>query len=141
MKNRGFSLVELLLTLTILSIVMTYGYASFSDARVTIEAEIDRQFILKIPVLLEQFYADKLSYPDRLDEIIASNNSGIYTPKSYYLLTYKRHSGNNYRLTATLNPKKHNSDKVVCAVININETGKLTGFDTAGNTISNLCWN
>ena len=140
MKNNGFSLVELLLTLTLLAIVMTYGYKSFSDSRVTIEAEIDRHFIFKIPVLLEQIYANKLSYPSHLGEILDSKNTGFFTPKEYYLLSYQRDTKNNYLLTATLNPNKRNSDKVKCAVISINEAGKLSGFDKAGNAISSLCW-
>lgn len=140
MRNNGFSLVELLLTLTLLSIVITYGYISFSDSRVAVEAETDRQYILKIPVLLEQVYANKLSYPGHLGEIINTNSANFLTPGNYYLLSYRRVTKNNYILTAKLNPGKKYTDKVKCVVITINEAGKLSAFDNAGNPISSECW-
>lgn len=139
MKSNGFSLVELLLTLALLAAVMTYGYRAFSHSRVSVEAETDRQFILTIPVLLEQFFIRNLAYPRHISDFMNSKNGDFTTPKAYYILNY-RPGVNNYRLTATLNPGKSGSDKVNCALIILDENGKLTGLDRAGNSISGSCW-
>ena len=140
MKNKGFSLIELLITLTILAIIMTYGYHTFSDTRATIQAEIDRQYLLKIPLLLEQFFADNLTYPEHLGEILNSNQANFYTPKAYYLIAYRRGTNNNYFISARLNADKQYADKIACAAITIGASGKITGYDNSGNIATNLCW-
>lgn len=140
MRFRGFSLIEMLITLAILAIVISHGFRSFSHSRITVEAETDRQHLLRIPVLLDQYYAAKLTYPNRLQDILKSGNSSARTPRGYYLLSYRRESSNSYLLTATLNPRNARSEYVRCAVMTINASGKLAGYDKNGKPANDACW-
>ena len=140
MKNKGFSLIELLLVLSLIAVLIGYGFKSYRHSTVIIEAEIDRQYILKIPVLLEEIYATTLNYPNQLDGIINSINNHFYTPKAYYRLLYRRKSNNQYQLSAQLNLEKSGSNYINCSLISLDETGKLSGFDQSGNPLTNDCW-
>ena len=140
MKSKGFSLVELLLTLSLITILMTYGYKSYHHSRISVEAEMDRQFILQISILLEEYYAENLIYPTQLGDILNTSSHQAYTPKSYYLISYKQTGNNSYKLNASLNSKKKGTDQVECVQINTDEAGEIKAFNKAGNLSTSACW-
>jgi len=96
MKNKGFSLIELMIVLAIIGVLGAIGYPSYdsymkksrrSDAKVALQKMADRQ---------ERFYLQNNTYTT-----VATNVGGTATEKNYYLLSIDSADVNTFTLRAT----------------------------------------
>ncbi len=68
--SRGFTLIEILIVITIIGILITLAQPSFNRA-VTAAKEVtlkENLFILRD--VIDQFYADNTKYPDALNQLV-----------------------------------------------------------------------
>ncbi len=136
--DRGFTLVELLVAIAIVSVLTTAGAVVYSQAQVSARDSKRRSDILEIQKALEQHYAINKNYPNTLDGVGSFFQSGsVPTPPSgSYDYYYKIPSGTcdeeKYILCATLERcgsscTKNNAPTNSCT--------DNAGASAAGNTI------
>ncbi len=68
-RVHGFTLVELLLTVTILGILLTISVATYSSYRERMDIMQARSDIQMIESLIERYYTENNRYPDALSDI------------------------------------------------------------------------
>lgn len=94
-KKSGFTLIELLITITIIAILSAIGlvaYGTFLKNARDAKRQSDLKFIQSA---LEQYHADKFSYPESLD-ILTSSDGKVYINQ-----IPKDPTGNDYLYTKT----------------------------------------
>ncbi|BBN82978.1 pilus biosynthesis protein [Pseudoalteromonas sp. A25] len=134
MKNKGFSLLELLIAAAIVSIIGVLAYPSYLEAvRDGVRSEAQQE-LLKTAVILERLYSRNGGYPDS-DKFEAIPTLENYTFK--YEHKNKPNGGANFtsrEFLLTASPKSGSiqvSDR--CGALTINHIG-TQGAD------ANDCW-
>jgi general secretion pathway protein G len=69
-RSAGFSLIELLIVLTIIGILATMALPQFWDATDRAKESVLREDLFVMRDALDQFYADRGHYPDELEELV-----------------------------------------------------------------------
>ena len=140
MKNNGFSLVELLVTMAIVSILVTIGVSTQNTSSTNSQAKLDLLSVLQLPSSIENYFSIHYSYPQNLGQVLYSKDGVFFTPKKYYLIDYRLDSDSSYTITARLNENRTLTGTVKCYLMTINHAGKLTAQDKSGKNISSQCW-
>jgi general secretion pathway protein G len=68
-KANGFTLVELMLALIVISILTSVAYSSYSEAVDRARTNTAIADITRMGVVLERFFTDNANYPDTLAEV------------------------------------------------------------------------
>ena len=68
-RNDGFSLLELMIVVSIAAILVTLAVPSFQKSSVKAREAALKQNLFTLRSLLDQFYADRGSYPTSLEEL------------------------------------------------------------------------
>jgi type IV pilus assembly protein PilE len=138
MRTRGFTLLELLITVAIAAILASIAYPSFMDAiRKGRRAEAVES-ITRIQQAQEQWRARNSSYTDDLEGATGLNIPKT-TPNGYYTLTVavpnNALSASQYTITAAAAGSQVADTK--CAFLSMRVVGgQLTYDSTSGQT----CW-
>jgi len=140
MKTKGFSLIELMVVTAIISILVSFGFNTYNDSKLKTVRKIEQQYVLQLPSLIEQFFLAELRYPDNLNEILTPENNLFYSPKKYYLISYKLNLDNSYSVTATVNANTVGSEFINCYHLTVKSTGEVLALDEEDNDIYSECW-
>jgi type IV pilus assembly protein PilE len=128
--NDGFSLIEIMITLTIIGVLLIIALPIYSQHTIHANRMTAEIALTKVAAALEQQYITTQSYKDMtLDKL------HIVTPKQYQL---KITSTTDSTFTLTANPlaEQAKNDKA-CAALTLNSNGEkgITGFGTIEE-----CW-
>ena len=141
-KIGGFSLIELLIAVGIISILSSLGYASFNTARMKAKDAKRTADVRQIEAGLALYFDDNRTYPASLDVLDDSANGGPFlsvvpTPPngtgetSYrYATSPATGAHTNYHIGTTLEGVD-NSALINDADFNSTTGGWLNGFDGA----------
>lgn len=139
-NKKGFTLVELMIVIAIISILAAIGYPSYqksvlrshrADARVALQEAGARQ---------ERIYAEGNTYSNDLSKLV-TNADGTSSPEGYYTMTVslscsRTVGGTTYYscfdLTATATGSQASDTE--CATLTLAHTGKK------GSTGGGTCW-
>ena len=77
-KLRGFTLVELLIVIAIISILISIGLASFRRVQMQSRDRQRQAALTNIQGALEQYYSDYNEYPASLNDLTSAPNSEVY---------------------------------------------------------------
>ena len=79
-KTRGFTLIELMIVLAVLSIIVAVGYPSYLEqVKKSRRAEGMGQ-LLELADRMERAYSDQGTYPTSVSEVyVATTDGGLYT--------------------------------------------------------------
>ena len=139
-KSKGFTLIELMVTMTLIAIMLGFAMHSYSTLQARTRAELDRQYILQLPIVIEKFFTRNHQYPAEIADFIDNADNGIaMTPSNYYRLSYQQINDNEYLLTAVLNNRR-GSEQIKCANLSIESNGVIKGLDKNNQDISSECW-
>ena len=70
--QRGFSLIELLIVMTIIGILATAAVPQLFDATLRAEEAVLRRDLFIMRDAIDQYYADRGEYPQRLNDLAAN---------------------------------------------------------------------
>lgn len=140
---RGFTLLELLVTLAIAGILAAIAWPSYAAILRRAQRDEGRLALLGVQYAEELHYQKFLSYSDALDIPTADGGLGL-APRSasghYTLAVELLGSGQRYRAMARPTSAGPQSADRQCAVLMIDETGHRSAADAAGADTSLQCW-
>ncbi|MGB1201325.1 MAG: type IV pilin protein [Cognaticolwellia aestuarii] len=120
-KNRGFTLVELLMTVAIIAILASIAFPAYIDFVTRSNRTEAQRELLRLANLQEQFYVDNRKYTSDMKKLGLDKDPFI-TENSYYSIDAALADG-GFVLTATaLEPQKTNDTQ--CQKLSVSETGK-----------------
>ena len=139
---RGFSLIELMVTLAVLAILSTIAVGSYRRYSLRATRTEGRLSLLAIQVAQEKYFLQNNTYAQDIATVIAAppaglgigsiNASGVTTGGNY-TISFAAVTPTTYRLqaVATGNQVK---DTAACLTFTIDEQGARTPLDSSG------CW-
>jgi type IV pilus assembly protein PilE len=147
-RRAGFSLVELLVTLAILSIITTFAIGGYRQYLIRANRVDATAALLRIASGQEKYYAQNGGYAGDAELATAPPDGlGITgTERGFYTLAIAPAAGGlavGYTATATADSSAGQQDDEDCRVFSINERG-LRGAETSGGgtgpEITDRCW-
>ena len=102
-KNRGITLIELLVALVILGVLMSFALPAYQGSVDTAEEGVVRSNIMSIEVFQEDFFLRNGNYANNLADIAAIEGAIGWAPQSDDGTTYSiaNSDGTLYQVTAT----------------------------------------
>lgn len=120
-KTRGFTLVELLITVAIVGILATVAYPSYNDFVVRSNRSEAPRELVRLANLQEQLYVDSRAYTADMTDLGSDLVATYETANKYYKISSSV-VGSTFTLTATAQGTQAISD-TECLAITITDTG------------------
>lgn len=131
-KNRGFTLIELMIVVAIVAILAAIAYPSYTNYVLRTRRADGKEFLMRIAAAQERYYTNFNRYAT-LAELSMSNTS----EKEYYTVEVTRENGNQtYLLTATPRGAQENDQ---CENLLLSNTGAKDWSGAKPPTNGN-CW-
>ncbi|WP_305909805.1 type IV pilin protein [Methylomarinum sp. Ch1-1] len=130
-KNNGFTLIELMITVTILAILAAIAYPAYNDYIVKSRRSDAKSAILKMQLAEEKWRANNPSYTATLSDL---NYPNSYSPDGYYELAISNNTANTYTITATPVSGGLQAGDSDCASMSMDQNG------TKASSPSSACW-
>ena len=129
-RSSGFTLLELMIAVTIIGILAAIAYPSYTEYVIRSKRADAKAALLKVQLAEEKWRANHTSYTSELGN--TGLKLGTASPGGYYTIAISVADASNY--TATAVPTFTDAK---CGTLGINQTGTKTetGSDTAAN-----CW-
>ena len=143
-RNKGFSLLELMVVVTIVSLLAAIAYPSYmgqvrksrrSEAAIALESMAQAQ---------ERFYSRFRTYtslvaaPDPCaGQACGLGQSSNSSDNDYYALTANGNA-TSYTLTATASGPQF--DDTDCRTLTVNSVGVKSGVSASGGDTTDICW-
>lgn len=147
-STRGFTLVELLVTLAILATVTTFAVASYRQYIVRSNRVDATTALLRLTAAQEKFYLQNGQYADggQLALPLPAGLGMDGTERGFYQLAVTNPDGNpaiGYDATATVDSGGPQRDDEDCWTFSVNEIG-VRGAETSGGDddqeVVDRCW-
>ena len=147
MRDRGFTLVELLVAMGIVTILATVAVPSYRHAMHRAQRLDARLALQRIQYLQERHYAQYLRYAARLGDNRDSPDSLAMPDRSeagsYELSLLAGEDGQTFTATAQARVGSRQIDDLSCRQLAIDDAGLQRSADAAGNWSSadpQRCW-
>ena len=128
-KARGFTLIELMISVAIMGLLAMVAYPSYSDYVVrSNRAEASRELV-RLASLQEQVFVDSRAYTEDMKNLGSTATASYKTQSGNYLISSKV-IGNTFTLTANAQGTQKAKD-TACVAMTITDTGKK---------LPNICW-
>ena len=142
--RQGFSLLELLITVTIISILASLAYPSYLDYLTRIRRNDGQTALLELANQMEQYFSTNNTY--RTATIGTGSNTDLRTnatsPDGWYILSILEQTDSSYTLQAAAASAQAKNDKT-CQNLSFNSLGEKGGAENlpqnSGET-TNHCW-
>ena len=132
--HRGFSLVELMIVVAILSIVTAWGYGSYRDTVIKSRRSEGLGELLMIAGKLERYYADQGTYAGAQLGNMANTIHASSSKNGYYNFSITTASAIQFTITAT--PQGGQADDSNCGAFTLDSLGSRTASGSHGKD----CW-
>ena len=132
--HRGFSLVELMIVVAILSIVTAWGYGSYRDTVIKSRRSEGLGELLMIADKLERYYADQGTYAGAQLGNTANTVHASSSKNGYYNFSITTASAIQFTITAT--PQGGQADDSNCGAFTLDSLGSRTASGSHGEG----CW-
>ncbi|MGA0613001.1 type IV pilin protein [Caldimonas sp. KR1-144] len=139
-RGRGFTLIELMITVAVVAVLAMVAYPSFMDQVRKSRRSEAISALAQIQQAQERFRANDTSYTTALTTAWPSG-LGISSPTSsgYYTLAISSASSVGYVATATAAGSQASDSK--CTSLTITVSGGSTQYTSTGSASANTCWN
>lgn len=126
-KHTGFSLMELLITITIIGILAAIAYPAYTDYLNRTRRSDARVALMNLATYLEHYYTENNSYTGAT---VAGLGLSSTSPEGFYTITISAIAATSYTLTAT--PTGAQAGDTTCPTLTLTNTN-VKGPSTA-------CW-
>src|SRR6516225_8924889 len=69
--SSGFTLVELLIVISLISILAAMGIVQYRNSVISARESVLRTYLFRMRDAIDQYYADKQKYPSTLDALVS----------------------------------------------------------------------
>ena len=73
-RQRGFTLVELLIVISLISILAAMGLVQYKNSVTSTKESVLRTDLFRMRDAIDQYYADKGKYPSSLDSLVSDGH-------------------------------------------------------------------
>ena len=70
-RERGFTMIELLVVMTLIVILATMGMTQYKTSQVYAKEAVLKEDLFRLRDAIDQYYADKGQYPSTLDALVS----------------------------------------------------------------------
>ncbi len=127
--HMGFSLIELMITVSLIGILTAIAYPSYSSYVQDSRRQVAKQVLLESAQKLERYYAQNFNY----DGAVSNGSVTVVTPdasfEDFYTLTATA-SANSFTLSATPFGSQATDE---CGTLTLNQANQTTPTDSG-------CW-
>lgn len=132
-KQAGFTLVELLITVAIIGIISTIAYPSYVTFITKSNRAEPQRELLVLANSMEQYFIDQRRYTDELTELGKDTKSYSTESGNYTISATINEAGTTYTLSAAIKSGSSQANDSECATMSVDNTGQKTAT-------SNTCW-
>lgn len=138
-KLRGFTLVELMITVVVISILASIAIPSYRNYVMRSQRSEATTALLRLQAAQEKFFLQNNTYSANLAGA-PPNGLGMSTPTDggHYNLTIDAGAGVQFTARATATGSQ--TDDTKCQVFTINESGVRRGLDGSSADQTAECW-
>jgi type IV pilus assembly protein PilE len=140
---RGFSLIELMIVVAVISILATLASASYRNYMLRTNRTEGRMALLSIQAAQERYFLQNNQYAQNMATVIAPANAGGLgvsnltaagvTPSGNYTISFAAATPTSYTIQAVATgPQAH--DTAACLTFTVDDQGTRTPADSTG------CW-
>lgn len=131
-KERAFTLIELLISLIILAVLASIAYPSFQNFIIQSRRSDAQSELIKAQIAQSNHY---ILHPTYLD---SANSAGLPSNNPYYNFSVISASANTYLMKAEAKvDTSQSNDKDICITMVIDQDSKKTNDGMIDNTV---CW-
>ena len=125
-KNKGFTLIELMIVVAVVGVLAAIGYPSYTDYVLRAKRGDAKAALLKVQLAQEKWRANHTTYGDMDDlDVLTFDDPDYLSDDKYYTVTASSVTGTAYTLTAT--PKSpHTDSECGNLIIALNNDGTET---------------
>ena len=135
-NQRGFSLMEMLVTITILMILAAVAIPNYRNHVLRTQRSEAMAGLMRIAAAQEKFYLQNNRYTTALDE--SGLNLDTATTNNHYTLSVLTATQNGFNAIAV--PAGTQADDEVCRLFSIDERGRKLAQDVDGTATTDTCW-
>jgi len=138
--ERGFSLIETMIVMVILTTIATLAYGSYQNQVTATKRSEGQAYLLELASLQEDFYNETFSYANSIEDI-NQLNAAVSSEHGYYTISIRalpagcsagQTACRTYVLTATAN-----FNDTACSSLSYAHNGKKSSQGTSNPT---QCW-
>lgn len=136
---RGFTLIELMVTLTVAAILTTMAVGSYRNSVMRAHRADATAALLNIAAAQEKFFLQNNRYASDAERLAAPPGGlGILDPDGYQITVASPDLTRGYTLTATAQAGQ--ADDVSCATFTLGQDGLRGATDHTGANATQNCW-
>lgn len=139
-RNRGFTLIELMIAVAIVALIAAIAYPSYRDSVLKSRRSDAKVALTQTAQALERCYSQFASYASTNCPIQATQStSPITSPEGYYAVNVAT-TATTFTLTAQPTSKGGQDDDTTCASFTLTQTGKRGATNQGGSDTTSTCW-
>lgn len=142
-KQLGFSLIEIMITLVIISIIAMIAIPSYRDSVIKAHRTDARSAVLEVAALQEKHYFQFAQYSTDIATLAGCSASCATSPEGKYTIAISNAAcGDSTCFTATATPVagEGQDDDDTCATFSVTHTGLKSATDSGGGNSTEQCW-